>query len=72
MMDHSDNPFQSATGIHITITCLSMALNHTANMTIDNVVAMLHDNGILMAWADHSYAYGLSNLLAKAGISIAS
>jgi hypothetical protein len=61
-MDHPDNPFRPATGGHVTITCLSMASDHIANMTIDDVVATLCDNGIPVAWVDHSYAYGLCYL----------
>jgi hypothetical protein len=60
--DHPDNPFQPATGGHVTITRLSMDSDHIANMTIDDVVAMLRDNGIPVAWVDHSYAYGLCYL----------
>jgi hypothetical protein len=39
-----------------------MDSDHVANMTIDDVVAMLHDNGIPVAWVNHSYAYGLCYL----------
>jgi hypothetical protein len=60
--DHPDHPFWPATGGHVTITHLSMDSDHIANMTINNVMATLHDNGIPVAWVDHSYTYGLCYL----------